>query len=126
MSSVFFRMSRLADAKARRMSIMSSVTTFGCCFFRSCNRSSTMSLMLLSLCDARSCVYEVAAALIAVLLEERAMRTDAHSYVTAGEGELKRVSMQRMYFDLSKGLERTTLRMSSRTISWRLSVHEAT
>ena len=39
---------------------------------------------------------------------ERAMSTDAHSYVTAGDGELNSVRMQRMYFDFSFGFERTT------------------
>ena len=45
---------------------------------RSCSRSSTMSLMLLSDCEASSCVYEVAAALIAVCEEERATSAEAH------------------------------------------------
>ena len=62
-------------------------------------------------------MYEVAAALIAVLDDERAMSTEAHSYWTAELGELKSVRMQRMYLDFSSGLERTTLRISSSTIS---------
>mmetsp|Transcript_32711 Transcript_32711/g.73902 ORF Transcript_32711/g.73902 Transcript_32711/m.73902 type:complete len:301 (-) Transcript_32711:909-1811(-) len=49
MSRVFWRMSRLSEERARRMSITISCSTFGCCLLRSCNRSSTISLMLLSL-----------------------------------------------------------------------------
>ena len=90
------------------MSMISSVTTFGCCFLRSCSLSSTMSLMLLSDCEESSCVYDEAAALTAVLEEESAMSTAAHSYCTAALGLLKRVSMQRMYLLFSSGLERTT------------------
>jgi hypothetical protein len=79
MSSVFLRMSRLALLSPRMMSMIMPCSTLGCCLRRSCSRSSTMSLMLLSDCDERSCVYEVAAALIAVCDDESATSAEAHS-----------------------------------------------
>ena len=56
-----------------------SWSTLGWSDLSSCNRSSTMSLMLLSLCDERSWVYEVAAARMAVADDESATSAEAHS-----------------------------------------------
>ena len=67
-------------------------------------------------------MYEFAAARIAVTEDESAIMADAHSYTTAVDDELNSVRMQRMYFDLSFGLVRTTLRMSSRTTSCSVSL----
>eukprot|EP00962_Isochrysis_galbana_P016332 scaffold4663_cov104-Isochrysis_galbana.AAC.9 len=95
-SSVFFRMSRLAEPSARMMSMIISCSTLECWRLRSCRRSRTISLMLLSDCDDSSCTYELAAARMAVAELERATRTDAHSYTTALDSELKSVRMHRM------------------------------
>ena len=78
MLSAFCRMSRLAEESARRMSITISCSTLGCCLLRSCNLSSTMSLMLLSDWEESNCVYDVAAARMAVAEEDRATSADAH------------------------------------------------
>mmetsp|Transcript_32656 Transcript_32656/g.76146 ORF Transcript_32656/g.76146 Transcript_32656/m.76146 type:complete len:224 (-) Transcript_32656:787-1458(-) len=121
MSRVFLRMSRLGLLSTRMISMIISCSTFGCCRLSSCSRSSTMSLMLLSDCEASSCVYEFAAARMAVADDESATSAEAHSYTTALDCELKSVRMHLMYLDFSYGLERTTFRMSSRMTSCRMS-----